>query len=266
MEENHLVYQFARTAAFLTPEYGQAHATDPHEELFAEFSNSPRQDFFNASDMDYFTTPQNVEHYNNHQPLDFLKKIHSHGPAQWAILFSPENSAKEKDRLFNVHSHRDRDVIHTSLPDETALFVANYRHHWRETYDTEATIDQAIRICGGQRDTPDPNPTHGEIERDEFPVNVSSSSTSYTGSQSSRSATRRPRPSGRVSFRSSAVIQTDHEIFRDGGRMKVRCLESPCSGNVLMKDNYARHVRERHLGGKRKAGGSCRRGIRPGLK
>ncbi|KAG0704819.1 hypothetical protein DFH29DRAFT_909955 [Suillus ampliporus] len=111
----------------------------------------------------------------------------------------------------------------------------------------------------------DLNPVYGQMGRDEFSVNISSPSTSYAGSQSSRSSTSQPRLSGRVSFRSNVVRQTNHKIFRDGGRTKVRCLEGPCSGNVLLKDNYARHVRERHLGGTRKTGGSFRRGVDPGL-
>lgn len=44
--------------------------------------------------------------------------------------------------------------MHTSLPDETALFVASYLHQLRLTFGTDMTLDQAIRICGGQWDTP----------------------------------------------------------------------------------------------------------------
>jgi hypothetical protein len=112
----------------------------------------------------------------------------------------------------------------------------------------------------------DPKPTHGQMDNDDIISNISSPSTSYTGSQYSRPATRQSTSSERIYFRSSAVTQTDHEIFRDGGRLKVRCHEGTCSGNLLMKDNYARHVREHHLGGKRKAGGSSTRRVNPGMK
>ncbi|KAG2365129.1 hypothetical protein BDR07DRAFT_1399931 [Suillus spraguei] len=101
--------------------------------------------------------------------------------------------------------------------------------------------------------------------KDDFVSNLCSPSTRHTGTQSSRSSICQSTPSGRVYFRSSAVTQTNHEIFQDGGRLKVKCYESPCSGNVLMKDNYARHVREHHLGGKRKAGGSSIRRVNPGM-
>ncbi|KAG2101530.1 hypothetical protein BD769DRAFT_186902 [Suillus cothurnatus] len=156
--------------------------------------------------------------------------------------------------------------MHVSLPDETALFVANYLHQLRLTFGTDMTLDQVIRICSGQRDTADPKSTHGQMGRDDFVSNLSSPSMSYTGAQSSGSATRQSTPSGRAYFRSGVVTRTNHEIFQDGGRLKVRCHEGPCSGNVLMKDNYARHVREHHLGGKRKAGGSSIRRVDPGMK
>ncbi|KAG1763054.1 hypothetical protein EDD22DRAFT_889022, partial [Suillus occidentalis] len=163
------------------------------------------------------------------------------------------------------YSHHYSGVMHTSLPDETALFVASYLHQLRLTFGTDMTLDQAIRICDGQWDTLDPKPTHDQMGKDSFVSNLSSPSMSYISSRSSGSATRQSTPSGRIYFRSSAVTQTDHEIFQDGGRLKVRCHEGTCSGNVLMKDNYARHVREHHLGGKRRAGGSSIRRVNSGM-
>lgn len=214
-------------------------------------SNIESQGSLNNPGMSYSTSPSSPSYDHSHYPLNLLE----------------ENQCHDSVCLSNDHSHHYSGVMHASLLDETALFVANYLHQLRLTFGTDMTLDQAIRICGGQWDIPaDPEPTHGHMGKDDFVSNLSSSSTSYTSAQSSRSATRQSTPSGKVYFRSSAVTQTDHEIFRDGGRLKVRCHEGPCSGNVLMKDNYARHVREHHLGGKRKAGGSSIRRVNPGLK
>ncbi|KAG1898229.1 uncharacterized protein F5891DRAFT_1239840 [Suillus fuscotomentosus] len=143
--------------------------------------------------------------------------------------------------LSNDHSHHYSGTMRASLPDETALFVANYLHQLRLKFGMDMTLDRAIQICIGQWDTPDPKPTHAQMGRDHFVSNYSSPSTSV---QSSRS-TRQSIPSDRVYFRSGAIAQTDHEIFQDGGRLKVRCYEGSCSGNALMKDNFVRH----HYGG-----------------
>lgn len=74
---------------------------------------------------------------------------------------------------------------------------------------------------------PDPKPTHAQMGRDHFVSNYSSPSTSVQSSRSTRQST----PSDRVYFRSGAIAQTDHEIFQDGGRLKVKCYEGSCSGN-----------------------------------
>ncbi|KAG1879251.1 hypothetical protein F4604DRAFT_561695 [Suillus subluteus] len=238
-------------AALLMTGCRQAHPIDSYRELFPEFtdSNIASQSSLNHSGMSYSTSQSS--YVNNHHPLNLLEG----------------NQCRDSvSNLLKGHSHHYSGVMHASLPDETALLVANYLHQLRLRFGTDMTLDQAIRICGGQWDTPDPKPMHSQMGRDDLVSNVSSPSTSYTGAQSSRSATRQSTPSGRAHFRSSAVTRTNHEIFRDGSRLKVRCHEGPCSGNVLMKDNYARHVREHHLGGKRKAGGSSTRRVNPGMK
>ncbi|KAG2034584.1 hypothetical protein BDR03DRAFT_599543 [Suillus americanus] len=238
-------------AAFPMTGCRQAHPIDSYEEPFPEFtdSNIASQGSLNHSGMSYSTSPSS---YDNHHPLNL----------------SEENQCRDSVCLLNGDSPHYSGVMHASLPNETSLFVANYLHQLRLTIGTDMTLDQAIQICvcGGQLDTPDPKPTHGQMGRDDLVSNISSPSTSYTGGQFSRSATRQSTPSGRAYFRSSAVTRVNHEIFRDGSRLKVRCHEGPCSGNVLMKDNYARHVREHHLGGKRKAGGSSIRRVIPGMK
>lgn len=230
----------------------QARPVDSYGKPFSEFTDSdiPSQGSFHHPGMSYSTSPSSLSYDNKNHPLNLLE----------------ENQCHDSVCLSNDHSHHYSGAIHTSLPDETALFVASYLHQLRLTFGTDMTLDQAIRICGGQWDTPDPKPTHGQMGKDNFVSNLSSPSMSYTSSQSSGSATRQSTPSGRIYFRSSAVTQTDHEIFQDGGRLKVRCHEGTCSGNVLMKDNYARHVREHHRGGKRKAGGSSIRRVNSGMK
>ncbi|KAG1822639.1 uncharacterized protein BJ212DRAFT_817567 [Suillus subaureus] len=236
-------------AALLMTGCRQARPIDSYEKPFFEFTDSSiaSQGSLNHSGMNYSTSPLSYD--NNHHPLNLL-----------------ENQCHNSVCLSDHHSHHYSGVTHVSLPDETSLFVANYLCQLRLTFGTDMTLDQAIRVCGGQCDTPDAKPTHGQAGRDVFVSNLSSPSMSYTGAQSNRSATRQSTPNERAYFRSSAVTQTNHEIFRDGGRLKVRCHEGPCSGNVLMKDNYARHVREHHLGGKRKAGGSSIRRVNPGMK
>ncbi|KAG2131820.1 hypothetical protein DEU56DRAFT_452399 [Suillus clintonianus] len=240
------------TAALLMTGRRRALPIDSYGEPFTELtdSNIPSQGSLNGLDMNHSTFSTSLSYDNNYRPLDLLEPSQTHGTTH----------------LSKIHSHHDCGITDASSLDETALFVANYLHQMRLTFGTGMTVDQAIRICSGQWDTPDPDPMHGQMGIDEFGSNISSPSTSHTGSQSSRSATRQSSPSERASFRSSAVMQTDHEIFRDNDRIKVRCLEGPCNGNVLMKDNYARHVREHHFGCKRKVGGSSRRGVRLGTK
>ncbi|KAG1873281.1 hypothetical protein C8R48DRAFT_669882 [Suillus tomentosus] len=143
--------------------------------------------------------------------------------------------------LSNDHSHHYSGTMRASLPDETALFVANYLHQLRLKFGMDMTLDRAIQICIGQWDTPDPKPTHAQMGRDHLVSNYSSPSTSVQSSRSTRQST----PSDRVYFRSGAIAQTDHEIFQDGGRLKVRCYEGSCSGNALMKDNFVRHLRRK---------------------
>ncbi|KAG1751035.1 hypothetical protein EDB19DRAFT_1674589, partial [Suillus lakei] len=229
----------------------QARPIDSYGEPFSEFTDSdiPGQGSLNNSGMSYSTSQPSFSYDNSHHPLNLVEENQSHGSVC----------------LSNVHSHHVSGVTHASLPDETALFVANYLHQLRMTFGTDMTLDQAIRMCDGRWDTPDTHSVHRQMGRDDFFSNISSPSMSHTGSQSSGSQTRQSTPSGGVYFRSSAVTETAHEIFRDGGRIKVRCHEGLCSGNVLMKDNYARHVREHHLGGKRKAGGSSKRRVNPGM-
>lgn len=176
----------------------------------------------------------------------------------------------------------DSGAVHASLPDKTALFVANYLHQLRVIHGMDMTLDQAIGICGGQLDIPggyfhfpflyvntltpylvaDQNPMH-----DQYFADTDVPSTSHADSQFSKSDTHEVTLSGKVPFISNAVMKTSrplikHEIFRDGSRAKVRCLEGRCNGRELMKENYARHVRELHLGEKRRAGGHIRRGVR----
>ncbi|KAG1743217.1 uncharacterized protein EDB91DRAFT_1126289 [Suillus paluster] len=229
MDQNRPTDQFILMAAHapssvtLTTEYGRAHAADPHEEPFAEFPgpNAASQGFLNSG-MGYFTSPQSLAYCDNHYLLNLMEQNYAHGSAHHAFLL-PGKSTKELDGLSKTHSYYDSGVMRTSLQDEAALFVPYHRHQWRETYGTEATMNQAIRMCEGQRDTPDPNLLYSQMGRDELSVNISSSSTSHTGSQSSRSATHRLRYSGRA-FRSKAVRQINHRIFPDGDRMKRQCV------------------------------------------
>lgn len=100
--------------------------------------------------------------------------------------------------------------------------------------------------------------------RAECLVNFGAPSSSYTDPRFSNPETCELAPNGTVPFRSGAIVKTGrpkHEIFREDGRTKVRCHEGRCRGRVLMKENYARHVRERHLGEKRKAGGHYKRRV-----
>lgn len=236
-------------AALLMTGCRQSRPVDSYGKPFSEFTDSDiaSQGSLNHSGMSYSTSPSSYD--NKNHPLNLLE----------------EYQCRDSVCLSN-RSHYYSGVMHTSSPDEMALFVASYLHQLRLTFGTDLTLDQAIRICEGQWDTPDPKPTHDQMGKDSFVSNLSSPSMSYTSSQSSGSATRQSTPSGRIYFRSTAVTQTDHEIFQDGGRLKVRCHEGTCSGNVLMKDNYARHVREHHRGGKRKAGGSSIRRVNSVMK
>ncbi|OAX40727.1 hypothetical protein K503DRAFT_768324 [Rhizopogon vinicolor AM-OR11-026] len=198
--------------------------------LFSEImdSDNASQGFLNSSGMDHLTSPYNIFDYsNNHPSLELLERNPSHGSAH------PPR----------VQLHPDSGVMRASLPGRTALFVAN---------GMDVAIDPAIRICDGQWDIPvaNANPMYNQMGRAECLVNISALSTSYADPRSSTSETARPK----------------YEIFRDGGRTKVRCHEGRCSGRrVLMKENYARHVRELHLGEKRKTRGHCRRGVCPRL-
>lgn len=215
---------------------------------FPEFMDSDivGPGLLNHSDMSYQDSTSPPSYYNNHHPLNSLE----------------ENTCPDSDCLSNDHSHHYSGTMRASLPDETALFVANYLHQLRLKFGMDMTLDRAIQICIGQWDTPDPKPTHAQMGRDHFVSNYSSPSTSVQSSGSTRQSI----PSDRVYFRSGAIAQTDHEIFQDGGRLKVRCYEGSCSGNALMKDNFVRHVREHHLGRKRKTGGSSIQRVNLGMK
>lgn len=109
-----------------------------------------------------------------------------------------------------------------------------------------------------------PDPMHDQMGRAECLVNFDAPSSSYTDPRSSNPETCELALSGTVPFRFGTIVKTGrpkHEIFRDGGRTKVRCHEGRCKGRVLMRENYSRHVRELHLGEKRKIGGHYRRRV-----
>jgi hypothetical protein len=55
---------------------------------------------------------------------------------------------KEINSPSRVHVHPGRSgVMHVTLPDKTALFVASYLHQLRVIHGMDLTIDQAIWIC-----------------------------------------------------------------------------------------------------------------------
>ncbi|OJA21007.1 hypothetical protein AZE42_02347 [Rhizopogon vesiculosus] len=178
----------------------QAHAVNPCMRLFSEImdSDNASQGFLNSSSMDHPTSPYNIFDYsNNHPSPELLEHSPSHGSAQ-------------------VQLHPDSGVMRASLPDGTAIFVAN---------GMDVALGQAIRICDRQWDIPvaNANAMYDQMGRAEYLVNISASSTSYADPRSSTSETCELTLSGRVPFGFGAVLKTatpKHEIFRDGGRTK----------------------------------------------
>lgn len=102
---------------------------------------------------------------------------------------------------------------------------------------------------------------HDQMGRAECFANIGAPSTSHADSRSGTSETHEQ------TLRRNPFISTEgkHEIFRDGNKIKVKCFEGCCQGRELLKGGYNRHVRELHLGEKRRAGSGHRRGVNPVL-
>ncbi|KAG1797875.1 uncharacterized protein HD556DRAFT_247374 [Suillus plorans] len=107
---------------------------------FPEFTDSDIMGpgSLNHSGMSYHDSTSPPSYCDNHHPLNSLE----------------ENPCPDSDCLSNDHSHHYSGTMRASLPDETALFVANYLHQLGLKFGMDMTLDRVIQICIGQWDTP----------------------------------------------------------------------------------------------------------------